>query len=943
MKQCQQCGAELRESARFCSKCGARQTPPDGPGAGVDQRQPPAGTETTIRGDAGTVLSGQFTGPVTVNELPPAVLALFARQFGFDLQASDAEALRAYFNQVVFERHSRLSFLFIRPETGKVYTEADVETVFVPLQLADPEASARLARQLERFGRSRGLEEAARPLSLPEVIAKYPCFLLRGKPGCGKTTLLRHIALAFARGEQQEKLGWSGPPLLPLLVPLRNFGAFLKRRAADYVEPQPRALLEYLEEHLRGAGVRFGPDFLRQRLAAGHCFLLLDALDEVSGELDGGSDLRAEVARQVAAFIRRYQPQGNRFALTARPRAFQDNGALRQALPQPQVCDVFDLDAAGYRRLIGNLLQVLTGNAAAGQAEAKDLCARIAANRNLAELAGNPLLCTTLVLVYKYRGRKLPERRVDVLHEIVTLLLGRWEEERRDVTAPGDLARLGTNAPTTEQAIQFRRRALTAVAWAMQTAETAELPATAAEQVLADFYCQEERTAAPQAAAWARHFLTIAHERSGLFIAVDEGLHAFAHQAFREYLAATALVNAGESRLLETVLAHAPQPDTWWEQVLLLAGAHPELALDAAGRLVGALLARPEVEYAYLAARYARDMLDRLPGAARKALQDRLLSALRDAAVPAQTRALAGRGLAWAGDPRFRADAWYLPAEPLLGFVAIPAGPFPLGEKQAQHPVTLPAYWLARYPVTNAQYGAFVQAGGYAEPAYWREAAQAGHWRAGQFQGLYDDAPRSAPAGYGEPFDLPNHPVVGVTWYEALAYSRWLDAQLRAWAETPPVLQAALAAGYAVTLPSEAEWEKAARGGVETPRRGRSAYPWGNDPDPNRANYNDTGIGSTSAVGAFPGGASPYAIEDLAGNVWEWTRSLARDYPYRPDDGREDLTAGADAARVLWGGAFDLNLDRARCASRFGDLPLIRNRYFGFRVVVSPSLLCSAL
>jgi hypothetical protein len=458
-----------------------------------------AQSEGVAAGEGGVAVGRNILGDVhVVNELPPQVLALFARQFGFDPAASDATALKTYFDQVILARHSKLSFLFIRPETGKVYTEADIETVFVPLRMTDPQAlahQAHMARRLERFERlPREMEESARPITLPEVIRKYPCFLLRGKPGCGKTTLLRHIALAFARGEQQEKLDWQGPVPLPLLVSLRNFGTFLRGRAGRYVEPQPRALLEYLEDHLQGAGVRFAPGFLPGRLERGECFLLLDALDEASGTLDDGGDLRAAVARQVAAFIRHFAPRGNRFGLTSRPRAYEDKGVMRRALPQPQVCDVFDLDADGYRRLITNLLAVLTGDAAAGQSEAADLAARIAANRQLSDLAGNPLLCTTLVLVFKYRGRKLPERRVDVLHEIVTLLLGRWEEERRDVSSPDELARLGTTALTTDQAVQFRRRALVALAWQMQQDNLAEMPARAALQTLTDFYCAEERT-----------------------------------------------------------------------------------------------------------------------------------------------------------------------------------------------------------------------------------------------------------------------------------------------------------------------------------------------------------------------------------------------------------------------------------------------------------------
>jgi formylglycine-generating enzyme required for sulfatase activity len=872
----------------------------------------------------GNVVTGDH---VTINELPQPVLVLFARQFGFDLDASDAEALQTYFNNVIFERHGRLSFLFVEPQTGKVYTEADVESVFVPLRLTTSRTSHRAAEHRHRQeifqALSTEMGEALAPVTLPELLQQHDCLLLRGKPGSGKTTLLRHIALSFARGEYRENLGWSGAVPLPLLVPLRNFGAFLQRKNRDgaYLGPQPRALLEYLEEHLRGADVRFSADFIPNRLGSGQCFLLLDALDEVSGELDGGGDLRAAVARHVAAFIRRYRRFGNRFVLTSRPRAYQEDGAMRRALPQPQTCDVLDLDRAGYRRLIGNLLTVLTGSAEAGRAEALDLVKRVAGNPQLADLAGNPLLCTTLVLVYKYYGRRLPERRVDVLDEVVTLLLGRWEEERHYVFSPDELVTLGTTARTTERAIEFRRRALVTLAWRMQEAAQAETPAAEAIEVLAHFFCAEERATEIEACNWAESFLDIAHERSGLFIAVDEGLHTFAHQAFREYFAATHLVNAGEAGLQETVLSHAPEPDEWWRQVLLLAGAHPQLSNGAAGRLVAMLLGRGDLAYAELAARFAQDMTDKLPGPQRKRLQDRLLDIMLDSDQVAKTRARAGRALALAQDPRpgvgLREDGL-----PDIEWCEVPAGPFLMGSTDAdemayddekpQHAYEIErAYAISRYPITNAQYAAFTQAGGYTERRYWTAAGWA--WREGE--GII------GPRDFGAPYTLGNHPRVGVSWYEAVAFCRWLTEVLRVHGE--------LTENQEIRLPTEPAWEKAARG-----TDGR-IYPWGEEPNPERANYHDTGIGTTSAVGCFPAGVSPYGVEDLSGNVDEWCGTKweggYRDYV-------NDHDAKGDAARVLRGGAFLDSQRFVRCAFRVRFTPYGRNDFIGFRLVVSPYL-----
>ena len=124
----------------------------------------------------------------------------------------------------------------------------------------------------------------------------------------------------------------------------------------------------------------------------------------------------------------------------------------------------------------------------------------------------------------------------------------------------------------------------------------------------------------------------------------------------------------------------------------------------------------------------------------------------------------------------------------------------------------------------------------------------------------------------------------------------------------------------------------------------RRRFPWGDQADAERASYDDTGIGSTSAVGCFAGGASPCGCEELGGNVWEWTRSLWGEnseepdfqYPYNPDDGRENLEASNDVLRVLRGGSFDFSMRRVRCAYRGWSYPNLFGWSYGFRVVVSP-------
>jgi formylglycine-generating enzyme required for sulfatase activity len=321
--------------------------------------------------------------------------------------------------------------------------------------------------------------------------------------------------------------------------------------------------------------------------------------------------------------------------------------------------------------------------------------------------------------------------------------------------------------------------------------------------------------------------------------------------------------------------------------------------------------------------------------------------------LPALERAAAGAALARLGDPRFDPERFYLPKEPLLGFVCVPAGSFLMGsdkkidqqaynDEQPQHEVALADFYLGRYLVTNAQFAEFVHFGGYAEERYWLEAQAAGYWRESAFKGRFDDEVRRAPVDYGQPFNLPNHPVVGVSWYEALAYCRWLGEQLTALCAEQsaqsglsPEEQAfwrGLADGSLVIgLPSEAEWEKAARGGD-----GR-IYPWIGNFDPDKANTNDTGLGATSPVGCFPAGAGPYGLLDQSGNVLEWTRSLWEDYPYPsllPEQQKRESLA-AEGPRVWRGGSFSYVHWYARCAYRDRLYPSFRFGNLGFRVGAS--------
>lgn len=221
----------------------------------------------------------------------------------------------------------------------------------------------------------------------------------------------------------------------------------------------------------------------------------------------------------------------------------------------------------------------------------------------------------------------------------------------------------------------------------------------------------------------------------------------------------------------------------------------------------------------------------------------------------------------------------------------VSAGPFLMGSDKSrdddaheselpQHIVHVNGYGIGAYPLTVAEYACFVQVTNHSTPRNW----------------IYQQ-------------QCPDHPVGGISWTEALAYAHWL----------------AEVTGEGWRLPTEAEWEKAARG-----TDGR-IYPWGDQWEDTRANIGDGEPGEIMPVGSYLGDVSPYGCYDMAGNVSEWTSTTYQPYPYQAGDGREDLHPESD--KVLRGGAWDAYPQDARAADRSGVDPSYASFNIGIRLV----------
>jgi formylglycine-generating enzyme required for sulfatase activity/predicted ATPase len=850
------------------------------------------------------------------------------------------DTLRAAYLNWLFETTSRLSLAGVDPKAAsESEARLNLGEVYTALLTVTAETH-------ERLERGDVPDREVKRLSALTQLNRHPHLVLLGDPGSGKSTFVNFVAMCLAGealgrkeanlallmaplpddegNDQEEAQPWEHGLLVPVRVILRDFAARSlpavgERASADH-------LWQFIVSGLSAAALGDYAQHLRRELLDHGGLLLLDGLDEVPE-----ADHRREQIKQAVEDFAAVFPRC-RVLVTSRTYAYQKQN---WRLPGFAETVLASFSAGQVRRFVDRwyahiaALRGMHPEDAQGRAEL--LKRAIFGSDRLSGLAQRPLLLTLMASLHAWRGGSLPEKREELYADTVDLLLDWWESPKMVRDGQGQAI---VSQPSLAEWLKVDREKvrelLNELAYQAHAAQpelvgTADVPE--GELVSGLMRLSQNPDVNPA------RLVEYLSQRAGLLLPRGVGVYTFPHRTFQEYLSACYLTDHDYPDRVADLARKQPGR---WREVALLAGAKAARGTASAiWLLVEALCYREpravgendlaDIWGAHLAGQVLAETSDLTRVSERdrvkvKRVQGWLLRILKEGTLPAVERAAAGNSLAHLGDPRFREDAWHLPDEPLLGFVEVPAGSFVMGsDKQQdpdayedelpQHSLNLPTYYIARYPVTVAQFRAFVQASEYEARGPWERESS-----------------------------LDNHPVVAVTWYDTQAYCSWLTEQLRSWdGVREPLARLLREEDWVGRSPTEAEWEKAARGAD-----GR-IYPWGGEPDADRANYGDTGIGTTSAVGCFWRGASPYGVLDLSGNTWEWTCSLwGRDwrkpdfkYPYDPEDGREDLEADSDILRVLRGGSFDSLEGLVRCASRW-DSPDVGSYFTGFRVVIAP-------
>lgn len=793
-----------------------------------------------------------------------------------------------------------------------------LEQVYVPLRarpdIPEGETWQRIAGRLWQRDKARQPAEedllpslpSVNPVLVEDILNDAPALVLLGDPGAGKSTVLKMLAMALSRIPE-------GP--LPILVPLSAYANVLQKESTS-LHAFLASYFASRQSRLRGLAPLFDA-----ALAKGQAVVLLDGLDEVQVG-------RGYLVRLVEDFVREHLPHqasssnsspGNRVIVTSRFVGYREAPLTDPRWKTFALVDWEQEEIESFTRrwtlavelaVAGGLMDEIVQKKA--EREYEELLEAIFADPGIERLAGNPLLLTILALI-KRQGVMLPHRRVELYELYLRALLSTWNRARNLDQQP-----VGPDMDYLEAVQVLAPLAL----WLRETNIKSGLVSLAQMRGFLTQFYEESGIPRSESGRMAREFLSAVHRYTNLLLERGSGLYGFIHLTFEEYLAGVGLTLLDSKAMYDKIIARIAEPG-WYETLLL--GVEALAVVSRQPHQTSALLDKLLETQVPMANRGAnvllsgRVLLDIGTVGMNKRTADRIVHelevTLQDEHVVAHRRRQAGQILG---------DFGWLPPD-LEELVEAPRAEFLFGETERK--IIIPyQYWIAKYPVTNAQYSRFIEDQGYERSEFWSEQGWA--WRIGSYDsqaaGFEQEllARREVTARhqpvYWEDRELANSifPVVGITWFEAQAYCNWLNIELQKTRMIVEGQRVSVPAGYSVRLPTEEEWECVARGlhGNE--------YPWQAGFDFSKANVATefgTGIGTT-AVCTYPQGASSAGAWDMSGNVKEWTSTWA-------DEKRQFL--------VLRGGSWDDDSSAALCTARTWLIPFHCYDAVGFRVVVS--------
>ncbi|NOK59881.1 MAG: hypothetical protein GFH27_549291n73 [Chloroflexi bacterium AL-W] len=806
-----------------------------------------------------------------------------------------------------------------------------------------------------------------RPELALDAIQQHKKLVLLGEPGSGKSTVLRYLAVLLAQQLLSMPTaipGWEKVESLPIpiLCPLGEVArALTKTGDAD------QALWQTLEQTIDGIH-RLRDGLLKDAMKRGAVLLLCDGLDELPETSTSNSQIkpRRDIARALRRLAREIPDLC--MVLTSRVKPYHESSDWQMPSEENwETRTIQDLAPGQVQTFIRSWYRALAGETGPLSEElattrSDQLISQIDASyTRLEPLVKSPLLLTIMVILHdNSKNGVIPDERVLLYDECVKLLLERWEpvrnsdepEERRRL-----LARLG-NIPGLS--LDLLRDVLHELAFHAhnQPQDNDGRGMIAGEKLNWEITKFFKGLGCANPVEKLDIFREVLETDAGLLQTPNHNCYAFPHRTFQEYLAACYLAEQADANEPDMcTLAYerwSDAPGQWRETLLLMIAqlrkiqpqkvyynGLPWLKQLIEPQLHGQRKPTQQHQRDILLATlsYNETGIRETLGVKSKESQQTFEKKLRKSICqvlhkPCQDIGLADRIamaqiLGQLGDPRFpttlkewRRETFRTTfGKPKVYWCYIPAGTYRIDgwaeDEEEDTPaadITLPKYWIARFPITVAQFRPFVEVG-YSDEAQRWWTPQGWQWK--------NERKRTEPWEWGSArWGGPNQPVIGVTWYEAMAFVNWRTEQL---VDTLPE-------GYRLRLPTEAEWEVAAAYDGAGNRR---HYPWGEAaPTWEHAVYNKSVLQQTAPVGCCAKGQAACGALDMAGNVWEWTASQFASYPQESHQVVEDLEANNPVA--IRGGAWVGQAEHLFCGARNQNLPVNLGRGNpGLRVVVS--------
>lgn len=724
-------------------------------------------------------------------------------------------------------------------------------------------------------------------IDLTSFVIKNKHSVILGDPGIGKTTSLKFLARRLA-----QKFNFAEDKYLPVAFPIRVYSEYLQRNNSSSLIESIKAYLKH-EKGFNDVLLYAFDQYLNEQ----KIHFLFDGLDEVIDD-----DHRRTVISSIENLSARFP---GCFITTTSRIAGYDLAPLRRGFIE---ATVLPLDNEQIKVFVEKWMIIYqesvqqSGIRINAHLEANSLTKQIVANDKIRALASNVLLLTLIASIYD-KNRGLPQSRIEIYKKCIEALSETWNKWRslsnRSITYDiGDL----------ELSDGFITRTLGPIALWNHGVQPGGL------MEKGDLIRQLEGVLKDDGISTARIgqlidvYLRIVQDGSGIISEKGRGKYSFLHLTFEEFLAGKTISELlSESDAIKWVSEH--RNDSKWREVIVLAIGNATTNLTTSFVRDGLLITentKSEPNDIILASEaLIGKWKSSTPNHIWQMIQRKLLDLCQNLEVTEQLRRQSGGLLGHMG--------WT--PDDLGEFAVVNKLRFLYGEEGIY--TETEEFRIGLYPITNLQYAEFINAGGYDNSEFWE--SDGWNWRIGKLANTIDDAwdyflelrdleKRSAPWLWGVPeFSNPLFPVVGINYYEASAYCKWLNSVRKNTNLLPD--------GFEIRLPTEIEWEHAARG-----EDGRQ-YPWGESFDlkfSNAAKQLGKGHGVT-IVASYPHGRSPYGLWDCAGNVWEWTISCQ----------------ASDRRYIIRGGSWSKYYWQAKCFYKSSECPPGYGNNIGFRIVIA--------